>query len=224
MEKEKLTQLVKALQNGSEDAVTGLYNGCYNDIYYYILKTLDNRNDPELAADLTQDTFIEIIQTIGKLQDPEAFITWSRKIAYHRCTAYFRKRHELLADEQEDGSTIFDTMVEEREEFIPGEALDKEDLKNTIRQMIDSLPEEQRSAIMMRYFEELSVQQIASIQSTTEGTVKSRLNYGRKAIKGKVEEYEKKNGIKLHSIALLPLMYFLFGQGKILSKNIYKTI
>ena len=210
MEKERLTKLVKALQNGSEDAVTGLYNGCYNDIYYYILKTLDNRNDPELAADLTQDTFVEIIQTIGKLQDPEAFTTWSRKIAYHRCTAYFRKRHELLADEQEDGSTIFDTMVEEREEFIPGEALDKEDLKNTIRQMIDSLPEEQRSAIMMRYFEELSVQQIASIQSTTEGTVKSRLNYGRKAIKKAVEDYEKKHDVKLHCAGVIPLLLWLF--------------
>lgn len=210
MEKEKLTRLVKAVQSGSEPAITELYNGYHNDIYYYILKTLDSRNDTDLTADLTQDTFIEILQTINKLQDPEAFITWSRKIAYHRCTAYFRKRHELLADEQEDGYTIFDTIVEEREEFIPGEALDKEDLKRTIREMIDALPEEQRSAIMMRYFDELSVQQIADIQSTTEGTVKSRLNYGRKAIKKAVEAYEKKHDIKLRCAGIVPVLLWLF--------------
>lgn len=210
MEKEKLTKLVRAVQIGSEAAIAELYNGYHNDIYYYILKTLDTTHDPDLAADLTQDTFIEILQTIDKLQDPEAFTTWSRRIAYHRCTAYFRKRHELLADENEDGSTVFDTIVEEREEFIPGEALDKEDLKNTIRQMINSLPEEQRSAIMMRYFDELSVQEIANIQSTTEGTVKSRLNYGRKAIKKAVEDYEKKHNIKLHCAGIVPLLLWLF--------------
>lgn len=210
MEKEKLTKLVKAVQKGSEAAIAELYNSYHNDLYYYILKVLDSRNDPDLAADLTQDAFIEILQTIDKLQDPEAFTTWSRKIAYHRCTAYFRKRHELLVDELEDGSTIFDTMVEEREEFIPGEALDKEALKNTIREMIASLPEEQRSAIMMRYFDELSVQEIASIQSTTEGTVKSRLNYGRKAIKKAVEDYEKKHDIKLHCAGIVPLLLWFF--------------
>ena len=214
MEKEKLTHIVKAVQAGSESAITALYNSYHNDIYYYILRTLDSKNDPELAADLTQDTFIEIFQTIDKLQDPEAFTTWSRKIAYHRCTAYFRKRHDLLADEQEDGSTIFDTMVEDREEFIPGEALDKEDLKNTIRTMINSLPEEQRSAIMMRYFDELSVQEIANIQSTTEGTVKSRLNYGRKAIKKAVEDYEKKHDIKLHCAGIVPLLLWLLREQK----------
>ena len=210
MEKEKLTKIVKAVQRGSEAAVTDLYNLYHNDIYYYILRTLDKQNDPELAADLTQDTFIEILQTIDKLQDPSAFTTWSRKIAYHRCTAYFRKRHELLADENEDGTTIFDTLVEEREAFIPGEALDKEDLKNIIQEMIDSLPAEQRSAIMMRYFDELSVQQIADIQRTTEGTVKSRLNYGRKAIKRAVEDYEKKHDVKLHCAGIVPLLLWLF--------------
>ena len=210
MEKEKLTALVKQVQQGNDLAITALYNGYHNNLYYYITRTLNNQSDPDLAADLTQDTFIEILQTIGKLQDPEAFPTWSRRIAYHKCTAYFRKRHELLADEQEDGSTVFDTLVEEREEFIPGEALDKEDLKNTIREMINALPEEQRSAIMMRYFDELSVQQIANIQSTTEGTVKSRLNYGRKAIKKAVEDYEKKHDIKLRCAGVVPLLLWLF--------------
>jgi RNA polymerase sigma factor (sigma-70 family) len=179
MEKAELTRLVRALQNGESEAAGQLYDAFQPDIYYFIKKTVQ---DPTLAEDLTQDTFMEILQTIDKLQEPAAFVTWSRQIAYHRCTAHFRKRTELLADESEDGYSVFDTIEEDRTEFLPDEALDKADLQKTIHEMIDALSEEQRSAIMMRYFDELPVKQIAQIQGVSEGTVKSRLNYGRKAI------------------------------------------
>lgn len=211
IEKEKLVSMVISAQKGENDGATALYDTFYQDIYYYILKTV---NDPELAADLTQDTFMGIMQTIGQLKEPAAFVTWSRQIAYHRCTAHFRKRKELLADEDEDGYSVFDTIEEERTEFIPDAALDQTDLKATIHNMIDSLPEEQRSALLMRYFEELSVSQIATIQGVSEGTVKSRLNYGRKAIGKAVEDYEKKNGIKLHCAGVVPLLLWLFANGQ----------
>lgn len=210
IEKEKLISMVTSAQRGEDDGATALYDTFYQDIYYYILKTV---NEPELAADLTQDTFMEILQTIGQLKEPAAFVTWSRQIAYHRCTAHFRKRKELLADEDEDGYSVFDTIEEDRTEFIPDAALDQADLKATIHSMIDSLPEEQRSALLMRYFEELSVSQIATIQGVSEGTVKSRLNYGRKAIGKAVEDYEKKNGVKLHCAGVVPLLLWLFASG-----------
>ena len=208
VEREKLITMVRGLQNGDPEAATQLYETFQSDIYYFILKTVNN--DRELAEDLTQDTFIEILETIDKLQEPAAFVTWSKQIAYHKCTAYFRKRKELLVDENEDGYSVFDTVEEDREEFIPDAALDHEDLKQTIIQMINDLPEEQKSAILLRYFNEISVKEIADIQGVTEGTVKSRLNYGRKAIKQSVEEYEKKNGIKLHCAGVLPLLLWLF--------------
>ena len=139
MEREKLIALVTAVQNGKDGAAGELYDAFHDDIYYHILKTVDK--DPELAADLTQDTFMEILETIHKLEEPLAFVTWSKQIAYHKCTAYFRKRREILLDEQEDGYSAFDTLEEDRAEFIPDEALDKEDFKETIRAMISELPE-----------------------------------------------------------------------------------
>ena len=207
MEKEILNDIVRRLQSGDQTAAGELYESTREDLYYYIKKTV---NDPELAEDLLQDTYIEILQTINKLSAPEAYVTWSRQVAYHRCTAYFRRRHELLADENEDGQTVFDTLEEDREEFIPGEALEKEDLKKAIGAMIDQLPEEQRSALLLRYFDELPVAEIAKVQGVSEGTVKSRLAYGRKAIRTSVEDYEKKNGIRLHSVAILPLLLLYF--------------
>lgn len=206
MEREALVSLVLGVQNGDDTAMTEMYNTFHDDIHYYIFKTV---NDEELASDLTQDTFIEILQSIHSLQEPAAFITWSRQIAYRRCTAYFKKRHDLLVDEDEDGNTIFDTIPEDCSEFIPDEALDREELKQTIHGIIDELPEKQRTAIMMRYFDELSVAEIAKIQNTNEGTVKSRLNYGRKAIGKSIEDYEKKNNVKLHCAGVIPLLLWL---------------
>ena len=208
MEREKLIALVTAVQNGKDGAAGELYDAFHDDIYYHILKTVDK--DPELAADLTQDTFIEILETIHKLEEPLAFVTWSKQIAYHKCTAYFRKRREILLDEQEDGYSAFDTLEEDRAEFIPDEALDKEDFRDTIRAMISELPEEQRSALLLRYFNEVSVKEIAQIQGVTEGTVKSRLNYARKAIKEAVESYEKKYDIRLHCAGVVPMLLWFF--------------
>lgn len=207
MERDKLIELVCAAQNGEEAAATDLYNAFQKDLYYHILKTV---NDPTLAEDLLQDTFIEILETINNLNEPAAFLSWSKQIAYHKCTAYFKRRRDILADENEDGLSIFDTIEEDNAEFIPDEALDKADLKQTIHAMIDELPEEQRSALLLRYFDEISVKEIAEIQGVTEGTVKSRLNYGRKAIKEAVEGYEKKHGIKLRCAGVIPLLLWLF--------------
>ena len=107
IERDKLTELVAGVQRGDEQAVTDMFNLCHQDIYYYIFETVHHT---ELAEDLTQETFMEILQSIHSLRESAAFVTWSRQIAYRRCTAYFKKRHDFLLDEQEDGSTLLDTL------------------------------------------------------------------------------------------------------------------
>lgn len=93
---------------------------------------------------------MEILKSINDLEAPAAFLSWSRQIAYHKYTAYYKKRREVLADENEDGLSVFDTVEEDSAEFIPDEALDKDDLKCIIHAMIAELPAEQRSALLMR--------------------------------------------------------------------------
>ncbi len=207
MEKEKLVLLVTAAQKGDNKATNELFNAFYNDFYYFALKTV---KDEETALDITQEAFVEIINTLGNLKEPAAFVTWAKQITYHQCTRYFRKKQDVLVDENEDGSTVFDTIKEESAEFIPDEALDSDDFKKTILAILDELSEEQRSATLMYYFDEMSVREIAEIQGVPEGTVKSRLNYARKTIKQSVEDYEKKNNIKLHAIPFFPFFKWIF--------------
>lgn len=206
MEQAKLVELVQAVQQAKPNAATDLYNAFQKDLYFHIYKTI---NDPTLAEDLLQETFMEIFLKIRDLKEPAAFVSWSRQIAYSKCTAHFRKTQDILVDENEEGYSIFDTLEEDRTEFIPDEALDQEDLKQTVNEMINSLPPEQRSAILLHYFDELSIKDIAEIQGVNEGTVKSRLNYGRKSLKQAVENYEKKSGVKLRCVGIVPLLLWL---------------
>lgn len=209
MEREKLIATVTAAQTGDSGALNTLFNAFYNDVYYFALKTV---KDDDLACDITQETFVEIINTIGDLHEPAAFVNWMKRITYHQCTRYFKKKKDVLVDEDEEGNTVFDTLAEDKTEFIPDEALDQQDFRDTILAMLDELSEEQRAATMLYYYDELSVKQIAEIQNVSEGTVKSRLNYARKSIKSSVETYEKKNGVKLHCAGVLPLMLWLLSQ------------
>lgn len=209
--KKKLVEMVKGVQANNADAAAELYDTFRQDIYYFIKKTV---NDPELAADLTQDTFIEILTTIDKLETPEAFVTWSRNIAYHRCTAHFRKRQDLLVDEDQEGYSIFDTLEEERDDFLPGAVLEREQLQKAVQEMIDQLPEAQRATLMLYYFDELPVKQIAKIQGKSENTIKVQLRTARLHLEKSVNEYEKKNGVKLRCAGVVPLLLLLARQSK----------
>lgn len=209
MERGMLIDLVSKAQKGDSVAMDQLFGAFYNDVYYFALKTV---KDSDTACDITQESFLEIIKTIGELKEPAAFVTWMKQVTYHQCTRYFKKKKEVLVEEDEDGNTIFDTLVDESEGAIPAEVYEKEEFRKTILDIINELTEQQRSAVMMYYFDELTVGQIAEIQGVSEGTVKSRLNYARKALKKSVEDYEKKHDVKLHSVALLPLLLLFFGR------------
>ena len=209
MEKEELIQFVQQAQNGDSKAMSLLYTE-YKDTAYTIAMR-ETKSRP-LSDDIVQETFIEVIQKIGDLQTPEAFPAWLKAIAYHQCTRYYKKKenvHESLVSENEDGVSIFDTQEEKNAYFIPDEALEQKEFKEAILTMINDLPDVQRSALYMFYFDELPLKVIAQTQGVSINTANTRLNRGRKAMKGSIEQYEKKHGIRLRSIAFFPFFKWL---------------
>lgn len=207
--REALTELVQKAQQLDPDAMNTLFEECRDPIYYFALKTVQ---DADAAEDVTQEAMIDIFRNLEKLKDPVAFQAWSREITYRQCLRYIKKTPEVLVSEDEDGHSVFDTLEEENADFIPDAAMESKEFQKTIRDMIDTLPVEQRTALLLYHFDNLSVKEIAQIQGVPENTVKSRLMYARKAIKASVESYEKKNGVKLHSFAVLPFIAWLLVQ------------
>ena len=201
MDLKKTTDLVIKAQNGDKKALNSLFSECYGDLYYFALKTV---KDEDKAADAVQDSAIDIMKTIGELKNPEAFLQWSRMIVYRKCTKYFKPGKEIPVEENEDGETLFDSIADEDPASLPENVLEDKELRKAVTSILETLPPEQRAAMTLYYYDGLSVSQIAKIQGVSEGTVKSRLNYARKAVKEKVEEYEEKTGTKLYA-AFIPL-------------------
>ena len=98
MEREKLVLLVTAAQGGDAAALDELFSAFYNSVYYFALKTVE---DEHTAADVTQETFIEVFSTLGKLKEPAAFVSWLKMITYHQCTRYFKKKKDVMDQEKE---------------------------------------------------------------------------------------------------------------------------
>lgn len=204
MEKQVIIDLITKLQNGDADALQALFNEAYNDIYHFVLKTV---KDEKLACDITLETFTEIFENINELNEPSEYLGWTRKIAFDKAAKYFNNEN----DESEENELLsFDNFTEEKTEFAPDEALDGEEFKKLVVYILNTLTEEQRSAIMMYYLDELSAGEIADIQGVSEGIVNSRLNYGRKAVKASVEVYEKNHAVKLNSVPFFSFFKWLF--------------
>ncbi len=211
MDTQHLTDLILKAQQGDTNAMEALIENCYQDIYYFAFKTVKNE---DIAADITQESCLEITKTLANLREPGAFSVWARRITYHQCTRYFKKTKDVIPDLNEEGESIFDSLPDETGDTEPDAVYEDKEFKMTMRALVDSLPSEQSSALLLYYYEKMSVQQIAEIQGVPDGTVKSRLNYARKAFRQKVEEYENKTGVRLHAATPISvLLTQLFKQG-----------
>ena len=197
--------LADELRKGNERVFTDIYEITQQDLHVYALMLMKN---PDKAQDLMQDTYLKIYESAHTLRDPSRFMPWAKRILYTQAMMEYRKQGKdpILVDEDKEG--IFENIEEESMEYIPEEKLDRAELQRIVFDVVKVLPAEQRITMVAYYYDEMSVKEIAEMMGCSEGTVKSRLFNGRKAFKSKIEAYEQKHNIKLHSAAPLLLIGF----------------
>lgn len=209
MEKEQIAVLVKKAQGGDEGAMGRLIELSYSSVLFQCRKIMAH---PEDAEDMAQEVAIKIYQSLDTLREPEKFLSWANCIAARQCINE-RKRNpkDLQFLEDEEGHSILDTLEDMDRQSVPDAVVDNEETTRMVVELVDGLPDAQRVAAYLYYYDELSVKEIAQMLEVSENTVKSRLNYARKTIKDGVLDYEKK-GVKLYGLSPLPfLLYFLRG-------------
>lgn len=158
---------------------------------------------------MVQETLLAIYQKLDTLENPAAFVSWANRIAAMRCINYVNRHpKEFQFIEYEDGSSSEEFIEELDRQKIPDAKVDSAETSRMVQKLIDSLPDAQRISVYLFYYDGFSVRQIAKLMQTTENTVKSRLNYARKAIKEGVLDYERKDGVKLYSLSPLPFLLF----------------
>ena len=207
---EDLKHLVELSKKGDQQAIAQLYEQTSCRAYYLAKQLV---KDEDQAQDIVQDAYVKVFTNLPLLEQVENFQGWLNTIVVNRSKDYLKKKKPMLfsqmVSEEDEGSEL--DFEDEGGYFSPDQKVDYAETKRLIQGMIDRLPQEQRMAIVLFYLEEMPVKQIARVMECSEGTVKSRLNYGRKAIKAQVLELEKK-GTKLYCVPFIPFLYWLFRQ------------
>ena len=210
MEKDDIKKLVLQAAQGNKAAFGALYEETGRTVYFSCLKLL---GDPQLAEDITQETYLTALQKLGTLAQPENFPAWVNRIGINLCKMHFRNNSA-----PEDYS---EEIIEEipDEGLIPEEYVSNDAKRKIIMDIIDTvLTEEQRRSVILYYFDMLTVPEIAEVMNCTTGTVTSRLSAARKKIKEAVLIYEENNNDRLH--AAVPV----FILSKLLNKEASNTV
>ena len=202
---------IRKLKLGSSENFNSVYELSKNYIYKIIWDIVKN---PDAVEDIMQETYLQIYNRIDTLKEVSAFYVWAGRIATNFSLAYLRKENKyVLSAAEEDNDAegfIYEKVTDDHEVMIPETILVNREQQNIIRDILDGLSAEQKICVQYYYFEEMSVKEIAEQMDTSEGTVKSRLNYARKAIKSAVEKFEKEQGTKLYSLGAFPILLLLY--------------
>lgn len=195
MAQTELAQLVQKARQGDKKAQEGLYLATNSAAYFVAMKIT---KDEEESLDIVSDSYIKAFASLDKLENDEKFPAWFNQIVANRCRDYLKKAKPMhLSDMTEDGE---DFELEDIDGEIPDELLENKDVIECVRRVVESLPEEQRMCVILRYYDEMSLQEIADTLEVSLGTVKSRLSRASKKMRDEIERLEKEENKKFRCI------------------------
>ena len=199
----KIKELVSSAKSGNKKSFDKLYELTHNDVWYNCLSLL---KDEENAKDIMQETYITAFLKLDTLKDEEKFCGWVTTIAVNLCKKKLKGKVEYQIDDE-----VLITEAETDELMLPEEYITKTEKRKVLLQIMeDTLSFNQYQTVLMFYFDEMSIAEIAQGLEISEGTVKSRLNSSRAKMKTAIEDYEKKSGDKLHGVVVVPFFTTIF--------------
>src|ERR1043166_9014537 len=176
---ERETLPVPQARAGDPDAWDILFRRYQLPLYVYVFELV---HDEQASLDIVQETFINATRQLASLRDDEKFGSWLFGIAHQKCIQRWRKQgREQTALEE------LAAMPLEAEED-PAEFLVRREQEAEFMQLVNRLPLPQRSALLLHFVEDFSLEEIADITGAQLGTVKSRLHYAKKALRKLIEE------------------------------------
>lgn len=184
------SELIRAAQEGSQDAFAQLVEQNQGKIYNLCYRMTGN---PEDAADLTQEAFLNAWRGLSKFGGQSAFSTWLYRLASNACIDFLRreKRRSALSMtlDRADGEEPRETEVPD-ERYSPHRELERKEAHEALQKGLASLSPEHREVLLLRETEGLSYGEIARCLGLEEGTVKSRIARARISLK----DYLQKSG------------------------------
>ncbi len=187
-ESEKLHSYIERARNGDAEAfgeVVGIYEKL---VYSTACRALSGLGyNTSAAEDVAQNAFLKAWRSLAAFRGDCTFSTWLCRITINAAKDYARSRSRhgtvsLVCEDEEAEEIMLEIPVTEGDE-VPEDAIEKKETIRAVREAIASLPEDQRRVVILRDLKELPYCDIAALLHIEVGTVKSRLNRGRQALK-----------------------------------------
>lgn len=174
----RIKQVLKGDQNAFADIVS-LYQ---HKLYQVCYRMLSNKQE---AEDIAQEAFVRAYMNLHTFDQKRKFSTWLYRIATNLCIDRIRKKKpDYYLDAEVAGTEGLDLYSQiAAEDQLPEETLVQMELQERIQYEIGRLPDKYRSVIVLKYIEELSLQEISDILDMPLGTVKTRIHRGREALR-----------------------------------------
>ena len=178
-------KLVQQVLDGNREAFATLISRYERQIYGLAYRLTNNKHE---AQDLGQEAFIKIYQSLDKYDPERPFFSWMYKVASNQCYSILRKKR----DQETPLESVIEFMPQEEEEASSPErfVLNKENQEG-IREALAELPEKYRWALVLRFMEDMSYQDIADAMELSLSAVESRIHRGKKLL---LKSYLEKRG------------------------------
>lgn len=167
-------ELVQQYLGGNDQAFETLLKRHKNQIYTKIFMLV---KDHEVADDIFQDTFIKVINTLrsGRYNEEGKFLPWVLRIAHNLSIDYFRKGKKMPKVRSDEKNDVFATI--ENEEMHVEDQLIWDTTLGKVKDLLDHLPEEQRTVVIMRHYYDMSFKEIAETCDISINTALGRMRY-----------------------------------------------
>lgn len=182
----EICRLVTKAQAGEDDAFTRLYQATAEAQYFSALSIL---KDPALAEDSIQTVYLQVYRNLGTLTIPEHFLAWLTRITYNTSLNLLKNKRRAIMELNESDEEDLTVLPDPHPDVNPlGSTIQQED-RSFLLSLLNELSMEHRTILVMRYYQDLKIREIAEIMGVSEGTIKSRIHYGLKRLRENLKKH-----------------------------------
>ncbi len=180
-------ELVARLRQGDTAALEQLYQRYFDRLYSLVFHQVDRNQD--IAEDIVQETFLAVLNSVGKFRGQSKLYTWLCSIAYHKIADFYRRQEREARQGKQPASTGAIELEQIRDsELIAPDMIESEETHHMVEQALLSLPFDYRQVLILKYVEEMSVLEISQIMRRSPKSVEGLLSRARKALRASLAQ------------------------------------